>query len=238
MTEVTRAAVVELERLGVTIRDHHERTQAAFGAAVQEAILCGKALTAAKAKVKHGEWLPWLKANVEFTSQTASGYMRLAEHAAQIEGAPSISVALKQLAAPRSEGAEPLTGLAAHEARAEAGLIEFAEATRQARDTGEYSNAGEQGAWREYCEQWGHSVTSMDQLIQRYAPVPVLTESADDVGYETGKAMWLMLSDDQRRQVVERAADEASRRGDHLDAARLYIKLAESYGTPVPWEEG
>jgi hypothetical protein len=37
-------------------------------------------LWAAKAKVRHGEWLPWLKKNFPFTQRTAQLYMRLASY--------------------------------------------------------------------------------------------------------------------------------------------------------------
>jgi hypothetical protein len=39
----------------------------------------GKLLLEAKAGLKHGEWLPWLKTNFKLSQQTASVYMRLAE---------------------------------------------------------------------------------------------------------------------------------------------------------------
>jgi hypothetical protein len=36
-------------------------------------------LIAAKALCRHGEWLPWLKANVPFTPRQAQNYMKLAK---------------------------------------------------------------------------------------------------------------------------------------------------------------
>ena len=63
---------------------------------------CGRLLTEAKAKVGHGNWLPWLEANFEFTPQWARSCIRLAERGAEIESAVSISAALKQIAAPKA----------------------------------------------------------------------------------------------------------------------------------------
>lgn len=46
--------------------------------AIQFAIACGAALTAAKKQLKHGKWLPWLEGNVPAISEeTAQRYMRL-----------------------------------------------------------------------------------------------------------------------------------------------------------------
>ena len=38
---------------------------------VGEAVAIGIELMAAKEKLKHGEWLPWLRANVKFSPRTA-----------------------------------------------------------------------------------------------------------------------------------------------------------------------
>jgi hypothetical protein len=109
------------------IAEEHRKAQEAFGSAVQHAIRCGELLTGAKEKVKHGEWLPWLEENFDFTRQTASGYMRLATAAerGELEGAPSISGALKQLA--------PQKGGGDNEGRLERAkeLIEKAEASQR-----------------------------------------------------------------------------------------------------------
>lgn len=82
------------------INAEHRLAQEAFGEAVQHAIRAGELLAAAKAQLGHGEWLPWLELNFDFSRQTASAYMRLAANREQIEmeSAPSISAALKQLA--------------------------------------------------------------------------------------------------------------------------------------------
>ncbi len=86
-------------------REHH----AAFckaREALEHARRAGELLIEAKATVRHGEWLPWLSANVQFSERTAQGYMRLAAHWPELE-AKSATVAdlplrdaLKALAEP------------------------------------------------------------------------------------------------------------------------------------------
>lgn len=49
-------------------------------ATVQDAIAIGGFLTRQKATLKHGEWLPWVKENLEFSRQTADNYRRLYEN--------------------------------------------------------------------------------------------------------------------------------------------------------------
>jgi hypothetical protein len=98
--------VPELDALAEQIRAEHEACEESAESAVMHAIRAGELLTEAKAQVRHGKWLPWLVANFEFTRQTASGYMRLAKHRAEMEGAPSISEALKELAEPRGDEQE------------------------------------------------------------------------------------------------------------------------------------
>lgn len=44
---------------------------------LDKAVRIGELLTEQKAKLKHGEWLPWIKANLQFSQQTVSNYVRL-----------------------------------------------------------------------------------------------------------------------------------------------------------------
>ena len=96
-------SAIALDTLAVEIRQEAEAAEADFQSAVVHAIRAGELLIEAKSQVAHGAWIPWLAENFEFTRQTASGYMRLATHADQLEGAPSISAALKQIAPPIDE---------------------------------------------------------------------------------------------------------------------------------------
>lgn len=85
------------------IRREHEACEAAAESAVKHGLRCGELLIEAKAKVAHGEWMPYLKENFPRTPQTAAAYMRLARNRGQIESASSIRAALKELAAPKAE---------------------------------------------------------------------------------------------------------------------------------------
>jgi hypothetical protein len=91
--------LIALTDLAETINTEYAAAQSDARSAVQHAIACGKALLEAKAKCKHGEWLPWLEANVKFSKDSANDYMRLAkkEHAPFLESAASIREALRLL---------------------------------------------------------------------------------------------------------------------------------------------
>jgi hypothetical protein len=69
---------------------------------VEHAIRCGRALMAAKAQVKHGEWLPWLEANFQHSSQWGQRFMQLAEANANrglhLDEATSVKEAMRLLA--------------------------------------------------------------------------------------------------------------------------------------------
>jgi hypothetical protein len=84
--------------------------------AIQHALNAGAYLNAAKAQVAHGEWLPWLAANVDFGKDTANDYMKLAEAAKKerapfidspeiirIEDFPTIRKALRAIAPPKPD---------------------------------------------------------------------------------------------------------------------------------------
>jgi DUF3102 family protein len=64
--------VAEIARL-------HQEILAAARTSVEKAIRIGELLTAAKSKLRHGEWLPWLRKNVVFSERTARNYMRCFE---------------------------------------------------------------------------------------------------------------------------------------------------------------
>ncbi len=68
--------------LAPAIRAEHEAAQTSARQAVAHAIRAGELLLQAKAALPHGEFGPWLTANVEFSERTAQGYMRLARECA------------------------------------------------------------------------------------------------------------------------------------------------------------
>jgi Protein of unknown function (DUF3102) len=57
----------------------HGEILAAAQTTLKKAIRIGELLHGEKAKLKHGEWLPWLEANAPFDRATAANYMRCFE---------------------------------------------------------------------------------------------------------------------------------------------------------------
>ena len=64
---------------------------------VADIIAVGELLVEAKGKIKHGEWLPWLKKEFSMSERTARNYMKAAEFAAK-----SATVADLQQLSPRA----------------------------------------------------------------------------------------------------------------------------------------
>ena len=91
--------------LAVEINGEHALAMQHAGAAVSHGIKVGQLLLQAKETIAHGQWLPWLRANVLFSERTAQSYMRIA-HKSPPEirnGAADLSLrkALQHVAGPR-----------------------------------------------------------------------------------------------------------------------------------------
>jgi hypothetical protein len=67
-----------LKDLATQINREHEQFEEASLTTLEHARKAGELLAEAKRRVKHGEWLPWLKANCKMTNRTAKRYMRVA----------------------------------------------------------------------------------------------------------------------------------------------------------------
>jgi hypothetical protein len=65
----------------------HDGIIDALRKSVDKAIEIGELLTEQKAALAHGEWLPWLKANIKFAERTAQDYMRFYEHRKMLKSA-------------------------------------------------------------------------------------------------------------------------------------------------------
>jgi len=101
-------AIVSLEQLAREINESEARIAQHKLRAVEEAVLQGNLLAAAKAKLPHGEFTPWLEAHCQVAPRTARKYMTLA---AGVAGLPSpernailaggIDDAVKKIAAPQ-----------------------------------------------------------------------------------------------------------------------------------------
>lgn len=77
----------DLDTLAANIRTWHAAVNGAMGTAYQHALDIGDALIAAKAAIKHGQWLDWLKRECDLSERTARRYMEIAgsrEQLAQI----------------------------------------------------------------------------------------------------------------------------------------------------------
>lgn len=77
--ELVTAVEEELYRLAESINAHFAEIVSSGKNALQHALACGNDLLAAKAKMKHGEWMPWLEANCDVHHSTACKYMLLAQ---------------------------------------------------------------------------------------------------------------------------------------------------------------
>jgi len=72
LTNQFQNEAIRLRELHVSMIAHARKIGA-------EAIEAGDTLMRVKAGLDHGEWLPWLKANVQFSARTAEKYMRCYE---------------------------------------------------------------------------------------------------------------------------------------------------------------
>lgn len=96
----------EAERIRM-VNHYHDNHKAALLQACNYALLCGMELLAARAEIKHGEWLPWIEKNCKFSQPTAYKYMTLAEGAMPVlkaqypellEGAEQVAPSLMKVA--------------------------------------------------------------------------------------------------------------------------------------------
>src|SRR5829696_7015241 len=90
-----------LPELASVAQREHEAFERDARAAVMHAIRCGDSLNAAKGKVRHGEWLPWLRENFPAGVREAQNYMRLAANAQRVSHLGTVRGALAELSAPR-----------------------------------------------------------------------------------------------------------------------------------------
>jgi len=100
----TTPAAIQLAELGRQVRELHEVVTSRMSAlkkdadsAVADAILAGAALREAKAKLGHGNFLPWVKETCGISHDAAAKYMRVAKgwkENPEVANAPSIRAAL------------------------------------------------------------------------------------------------------------------------------------------------
>ena len=81
-TSISTAAT--LPALAAAINAEHRQAETALHDGLRHAVEAGRLLLEAKAKVSHGEWLPWLESNFDGTKRTARLHAR-GRQAAQLE---------------------------------------------------------------------------------------------------------------------------------------------------------
>jgi hypothetical protein len=74
-----------LTDLAVRIRQEHEASAGAIERGAQHAMNAGDLLIEAKAQLKHGQWLPWLRDHCSMSERTAQLYMRMAKARPEVE---------------------------------------------------------------------------------------------------------------------------------------------------------
>jgi len=77
---VAKKETGRLPALAKKIEGHHKAVYGALGYVLDRAMKCGDCLIEAKALVKHGEWMDWMKENVSFSQTQANKYMTLANN--------------------------------------------------------------------------------------------------------------------------------------------------------------
>ncbi|MEJ7810410.1 MAG: DUF3102 domain-containing protein [Gemmatimonadaceae bacterium] len=103
-----------LPELAADINDAHADCARAVRAGFAHAARAGRLLLEAKARVGHGGWLPWLRANCACSERTAQAYMRVARRdlgAGDPQRVADLSFrgALAMLAAPKTPDAPEST---------------------------------------------------------------------------------------------------------------------------------
>lgn len=92
---------IEVEELATIANKFYDQVQDAGISMLESAWKSGEALNAAKAKLDHGEWKPWLAANFHGSYPTASRYMLIASNISKsrLLDYPSIDAAEKAIRA-------------------------------------------------------------------------------------------------------------------------------------------
>jgi hypothetical protein len=107
MNELQPPAIVRSHEdpaaLAALINAEHQAGERATRQGLDHFRKAGEALLRAKKLLGHGEWLGWLKANVQVSGRTARDYMRLARHWEKVAAAANLRAALQLLARPKAK---------------------------------------------------------------------------------------------------------------------------------------
>lgn len=95
----TAVTVIEggnsLADLAARINAEHEASAKAIKRGLKHAIACGRLLLEAKAQLRHGAWLPWLRDHCGVPERTAQRYTELAAYAADSKSDKLADLALE-----------------------------------------------------------------------------------------------------------------------------------------------
>jgi hypothetical protein len=114
-----------LDELAEQIWREMELAELRWKDALGHAIRAGELLIAAKAQVKHGEWLPWLSGCFPGSERTAQRYMSLARESARVADLPTVRDAVALLMEPKQTAAGESREAKLARARAEVADLEF-----------------------------------------------------------------------------------------------------------------
>ena len=93
MNQIQNTKIQEIVMLHNEIAGHLKMS-------LEKAIRIGELLTEQKAGLKHGAWLPWIKANLPFSDRTARVYVRCFENKDKLAESATLASAMKLLAGP------------------------------------------------------------------------------------------------------------------------------------------
>lgn len=85
MRAVTLARVREILQL-------HDEIGQALRTTLPKAIRIGQLLAEQKAEVRHGQWLPWIKANLPFSARTVQDYLRFYARRDELKSVPGADI--------------------------------------------------------------------------------------------------------------------------------------------------
>jgi hypothetical protein len=87
MARTDEVARDDLVALAADINAAHREVRDALQHGAEHARHAGELLAVAKARLPHGEWLPWLKENCEVSPRAAQGYMQIAREWTRLQDA-------------------------------------------------------------------------------------------------------------------------------------------------------
>src|SRR5262249_10970346 len=75
-------------QLARQINEEHGQAEEELRSGILHARSAGEILLRVKDRLQHGEWLPWVRANLQFSERTAQNYMRIARRWEELEANP------------------------------------------------------------------------------------------------------------------------------------------------------